>query len=176
MKEESRTIVQLARDAGQLDPAPTLLVGLGGASLSLTRDLAGRMKLPWALSVSAGICPPGSAVLVGIVSGTDDASFWNEQLVSDLDLDTEDLQHLAKTGRLNAIKDAHNIRSHGARLIPPELYAENVIVISSGAATTSIRYELCLLRNRKPAHVSLALTPSVDSAPLVANGLVDAVF
>jgi hypothetical protein len=172
MKPEENVFPSINEELAALRKRPTLVVGLGAASIKAARVIASTTGLPYGVSVDAAVTASPSGTVIGVVSGSDDLSFWNSVLVHELGLTPSMLQECAQLSRLQAVRKFRSLTQTGVKPIPSELDHEVVLCVFTGSLTPCVRYQLALLRQRRPdSIVLLADDPAAGS--LVGSGLVE---
>lgn len=158
-----------------LEKKPTLVVSLGPRSIQTACRIAELTGVPCGVYVDAPVIDASTGTIVGTVSGTDDSSFWNSKLIHDIGLPQNELQNYAQLARVEGIREFHSLSLRGFKALPGELDREVVLCVSSAPLSTYTRYQLALLRQRRPDRIIL-LAQDEAASTLVESGLVEEVI
>jgi predicted phosphoribosyltransferase len=163
------------RAVQRLRRKPTLVVGFGSGSHQTARRTAAALGVEYGIAVDAPVVDPDSGEVIGVVSGTDDSSFWNTAIIGTLRLETERIQQLGLLARLEAVREFRALAAAGGRPVPPSLDRSVVLCVCGPAEDPALRYRFSLLRSRRPESICL-LGTDPTCADLEAAGLVEEVL
>lgn len=171
MRHVQPTKEEILQAVQRTDIIPTLVVGLSRKVIDSACSVAAILQCPWRISVDIPVYFGEDNVVVGVVSGTDDLSFWNPILIQSLAIPPDHLQELGQQARIEALREAYAVGNLKDRGIPSTLEGESILCICDEQCP-GLRYRLCLLRQRNPASIVL-LTDDREAQVFVDGGIIN---
>ena len=176
MNSEDLKHVWIELTIRRLPKLPTLVVGLGVEESQNARYWAQQFGIRYCISTTFPVMAAPANTVIGVVSGTDDQCFLDEQIVRRLRLDHDAVQTASQNARLEALTMARENSRIGVKPVPLSLEHEVVLCISKIAPQGALRYQLSIIKGRKPESLILLSPYSADCAGLNKSGVIQALI